>query len=1154
MEATNGYGHSQPPDLAGNTTTVSRSTAADTSASTSKPSSAMSKVQPAKSPIRPPTSAVPTNSSPLAQQQRQPTQSSWLLRLFQSEFFDARLAVFYLHRYPENVGIQYYVCDQLKRMPFQDLLFLLPQLSHLLVHNPTNSSALEEFMLNQCEVSSHWGLMLLWYLQTYMYDHRHNTTSSQYRLVKRVFHRCQVIMFADTPHPTQQIDYDVTDSRIRENIPPAVVGLGTMMAAIAAPQLMQASRGMVIMQGRRWRSWGAINNANGASPHPNKNSKNGPNSPDDRDSPASSPTRLSSLSNAPEGPNAVMSKFSSVSSGYARRPASLDSAPISHLIARIPISSPSVQDLYHGTAFSFGRYAAKASGSQSSLGLPHGKASWSTSTLDLRHTATVNSAAATNTSGTLTPALSHHSHNSSLRSSLPMRASQHLDVSDEHRHLVGSHYYHVELQFIMTLTEIANRLLSVPREARQRTLIAELELLNHNLPAEICVPLWCTSEGLSGHHKVVRIPPADAVVLNSADRVPYMVLVEVIESEEVGSEQTPEMSPIWNPDGASPGHHYITKNPLWYSDEDDVSAVWGSSDSIYNAGTNESSEDLSHASDYGNGFAQRPRAPSAVSFPEQDVFAEKMRTAAVMLAQLYQQQQRELIALMGLGANPILPVPSSPTLQNGTIQLSSLSKSARPATPNSSTSHSSNTASSALGRTDRRKYQKLKAGFEMIRSKIVKEMMALEETRVRSARAVRAATAVATRPLETVAPVDDLSAAAVAAMSSNLDPAEVVKIEEACLTLDKDDPSAAVFREGWDEKRERVRAASPYGSNSRWKLMSVIVKSGADLRQEQLALQLIAEMQAIWNSAGIDLWVCSYRVLVTSEQSGLVETVRNSISIHSIKKNAYAKKKNQAGFVYTLYDHFIDRYGHPDTDMYQKAQDNFIKSLAGYSLATYFLQIKDRHNGNILLLSSGHIVHIDFGFMLSNSPGSVGFELAPFKLSQEYLDVLGGPTSPKFEEFRTLVKKGFMALRKAYDKIVPLVEMLERDSSLPCFTGSNTKPSSTYIPNTSEFLPNEMMSKDVANGILDASSANGGKTTEIPPAITSNAGNSSSISGSGASNTVKNPVSTALRERFQMQLSEPQAGEFVDRLVDSSANNVFTRLYDTFQYYSNGIL
>jgi hypothetical protein len=29
--------------------------------------------------------------------------------------------------------------------------------------------------------------------------------------------------------------------------------------------------------------------------------------------------------------------------------------------------------------------------------------------------------------------------------------------------------------------------------------------------------------------------------------------------------------------------------------------------------------------------------------------------------------------------------------------------------------------------------------------------------------------------------------------------------------------------------------------------------------------------------------------------------------------------------------------------------------------------------------------------------------------------------------------------------------------------------------------------------------------------------------------------------------------EFVDTLIASSANNVFTRLYDSFQYYANGV-
>ncbi len=42
-------------------------------------------------------------------------------------------------------------------------------------------------------------------------------------------------------------------------------------------------------------------------------------------------------------------------------------------------------------------------------------------------------------------------------------------------------------------------------------------------------------------------------------------------------------------------------------------------------------------------------------------------------------------------------------------------------------------------------------------------------------------------------------------------------------------------------------------------------------------------------------------------------------------------------------------------------------------------------------------VHIDFGFLLSNSPGkNIGFESAPFKLTREWVDVMGGTASPWF--------------------------------------------------------------------------------------------------------------------------------------------------------------
>ena len=56
--------------------------------------------------------------------------------------------------------------------------------------------------------------------------------------------------------------------------------------------------------------------------------------------------------------------------------------------------------------------------------------------------------------------------------------------------------------------------------------------------------------------------------------------------------------------------------------------------------------------------------------------------------------------------------------------------------------------------------------------------------------------------------------------------------------------------------------------------------------------------------------------------------------------------------------------------------------------------------------------------MLSNSPGNLGFEAAPFKLPLEYVEVLGGVDSEHFREFKRLFKDGFEAARKHCDRIV----------------------------------------------------------------------------------------------------------------------------------------
>ncbi|XP_077384358.1 phosphatidylinositol 4-kinase beta isoform X2 [Festucalex cinctus] len=293
---------------------------------------------------------------------------------------------------------------------------------------------------------------------------------------------------------------------------------------------------------------------------------------------------------------------------------------------------------------------------------------------------------------------------------------------------------------------------------------------------------------------------------------------------------------------------------------------------------------------------------------------------------------------------------------------------------------------------------------------------------------------------------------------------------------DPEDPSAVALKEPWEEKVRRIREGSPYGHLPTWRLLSVIVKCGDDLRQELLAFQVLQQLQSIWEAERVPLWIKPYKILVLSSDSGMIEPVVNAVSLHQVKKHSQL----------SLLDYFLQEHGATTTEAFLSAQRNFVQSCAGYSLICYLLQVKDRHNGNILLDACGHIIHIDFGFILSSSPKNLGFETSAFKLTAEFVEVMGGPDGDMFNYYKMLMLQGLIAARKHMERVLQIVDIMQQGSQLPCFHGSSTM--------------------------------------------------------------------RGLKERFHMSLTEEQLQLLVEQMVVGSMRSLTTKLYDGFQYFTNGIM
>ncbi|CEH18841.1 related to phosphatidylinositol-4-kinase [Ceraceosorus bombacis] len=203
-----------------------------------------------------------------------------------------------------------------------------------------------------------------------------------------------------------------------------------------------------------------------------------------------------------------------------------------------------------------------------------------------------------------------------------------------------------------------------------------------------------------------------------------------------------------------------------------------------------------------------------------------------------------------------------------------------------------------------------------------------------------------------------------------------------------------------------------------------IFKVGDDCRQDVLALQCVAQLKNIFASAGLDLYLNPYRVTATGPGMGVIDVVPNATSRDEMGR---AQVNELSAF-------FIQRYGNRDSIAFQQARQNFVSSMAAYSLMCHILNVKDRHNGNIMVDGDGHIVHIDYGFLLDSGPGGMQFE-PQFKLTNEFVNLMG---EEGLKTFSSMFVRGFLALRSYAE---PLIDMctLMAGADLGCYKGNPTQ-------------------------------------------------------------------------------------------------------------------
>ena len=159
-----------------------------------------------------------------------------------------------------------------------------------------------------------------------------------------------------------------------------------------------------------------------------------------------------------------------------------------------------------------------------------------------------------------------------------------------------------------------------------------------------------------------------------------------------------------------------------------------------------------------------------------------------------------------------------------------------------------------------------------------------------------------------------------------------------------------------------------------------IFKNGDDLRQDILTLQILAILDRIWLENQLDLAMSVYKVIGTDLEQGFLEVNTNCTNLADIQvmggiSNTFSDNTIDLFFREKITKEIKDANNNISqselseklSQKLEKIRDVFIRSTAGYCVASYVLGLGDRHPDNIMINEKeGNFLHIDFGHFLQN--------------------------------------------------------------------------------------------------------------------------------------------------------------------------------------------